>query len=345
MLAPKYTFDPETLREVAEDQDLARAYADDLLASYRARALSPELQRKMGPELIQWLRISGQYSRAEEVARTGLTKAGGADLLEQLADPNAPVVVRADMTLVAARLATALLWNAESDPTKISQAADLLDACEFSLNSAIYADKAADEDNITRLGFVLQHRAKLRLEMDDRILALRDANLALTLRTNQHAPNDLIASSQFSVDAILNLIERDIEEQVNAAGASIATETFAAGDRSGFGAVSGTNRIGPWLFWHKGGRLKSAGHYVNDQLTGPWVWFREQGGLLQEGSFVDNLQEGLWIRYRANGHYLDRGEFSAGQKTGAWQYFNEDGSLRSSQTYKLKLKARLRKFF
>jgi len=326
MPAPTYHLDPHTLREIADNQDEASEYADTLLARYRALALHPAKQQDLASDLVQWLRITGQFSRAEEVARTSVSRSGGAELLENLASPAAPVEVPLRLILPIVRLATALACNADNDPTKVSQAADLFDACESALVEDMLAARIASPENMLRLSVVLHNRAKLRLSVGDRILALRDANLALTLRLKCTAPSELVASSQFCVDAILVLIETDIEQQVNAAGASIATETFAAGDRSGFGAVSGDKRVGPWLFWFKDGRIKSAGHYLNDQLTGPWVWFREHGWLLQEGSFANNLQEGMWVRYYANGNILDRGHFTAGKKTGHWEYFNEDGS-------------------
>ncbi|WP_435299751.1 toxin-antitoxin system YwqK family antitoxin [Timonella sp. A28] len=338
MVTPTYHFDPHTLREVADDPEAATNHANTLLAQYRAAQLSPEQQKALAPQLIFWLRVSGQYSRAEEVARTSLKRAGGEDILDDLDNPTALVTVPPKLRRTALRLAIALHANSGDDPNKEALAEDLFDACIPTQPDSLWLIKNPETTELESLSFALQHRAKFRFALEDYFGALRDANLAYSIRTHIRAANDLQESSQFTVTTILNTIEEHIEQQVNAAGASITTEMFAAGDRSGYGAVSGTHRIGPWLFWFKGGRVKSAGLYLNDQLHGPWVWFRERGGLLQEGNFVESLQEGPWVRYFANGRILDRGTFVRGEKVGRWEYFNEDGSLKKAQTHKVKKK-------
>ncbi len=337
MAEPTFTYDPNTLREVAHDPEAARTFADGVLAHYRSCSDDPREQGQITPVLIQWLRISGQTSRAEEVARTAFIRTGGALALDSLENgESAWFTPTLDQIPAALRLATALHWNDELDESKSALAAQIFDGCVQFLTRLLDASDAPDPHHQQLLAFALQHRGKLRLQLEDFFGALRDSNLGLSLRIESNAPTDQVSSSQYAVNSIVHLIERDIEEHVNRAGATIETETFAAGDRSGYGAVNGKSRIGPWLFWFKSGRIKAAGEYRNDQLHGPWIWFREQGGLLQEGSFEENLQEGHWVRYHPNGRVLDQGEFLHGQKVGRWEHYSADGRLTKTINHKIK---------
>lgn len=335
MAEPKFTYDPITLREVADDPTQAATFADGVLAHYRASADSPTEQAKIAPVLVRWLRISQQYSRAEEVARTAFTRAGGAQFLENI-EKGSNAGLTEELIRPALRLATAIQWNSDTDPNRSLLAARIFEAATQFAEGHIWAGSTFNADFLELFAVALRHRAKFRLEADDQFGALRDANLSYSIRIHLSAAQPKLVASKSIVDSVLNLIEDDIERQVNAAGATIATETFAAGDRSGIGAVAGNKRIGPWLFWLKTGRLKAVGEYREDQLHGPWVWFREQGGLLQEGSFQANLQQGHWARFYANGQVLDQGEFLDGQKIGRWDYYNEDGTLNHSKNHKLK---------
>lgn len=335
MAEPKFTYDPITLREVADDPAEATSFADGVLAHYRASADSPREQATIAPVLVRWLRISQQYSRAEEVARTAFTRAGGTQFLEHI-EAGTSTGLTEDLIRPALRLATALQWNSDTDPNKSLLAARIFESATQFSAAHIWSGSQPDSGFLELFAVALRHRAKFRLEADDQFGALRDANLSYSIRIHLGAAQAKLDSSKSIVDSILGLIEEDIERQVNAAGATIATETFAAGDRSGIGAVAGNKRIGPWLFWLKNGRLKAVGEYHDDQLHGPWVWFREQGGLLQEGNFEGNLQQGHWTRYYANGQILDQGGFLNGEKIGRWEYFSEDGTLHHSKNHKLK---------
>lgn len=335
MAEPKFTYDPITLREVADDPTAARDFADGVLAHYRASSDSPKEQAAIASVLVRWLRISGQYARAEEVARTVFTRAGGAEFLDDL-EQEREATLSLELIRPALRLATAIQWNSANDPNKSVFAARIFESIEQFLNDHAWNGRDPDAKVRKLQASMLRHRAKFRLEADDQFGALRDANLSYNLRIAMGAKESQIEDSKSVVDSILALIEHSISKQVKAAGASITTETFAAGDRSGIGAVSGNKRIGPWLFWLKDGRVKAAGEYVDDQLHGPWVWFRDHGGLLQEGNFSQSLQQGHWVRYHANGRVLDQGEFLNGEKLGRWEYYNEDGSLKKTTNHKIK---------
>lgn len=335
MAEPKFTYDPITLREVANDPDEARNFADGVLAHYRASSDSPKDQAAIASVLVRWLRISGQYARAEEVARTAFTRAGGDQFLDDM-EQGIETVLQENLVRPALRLATAIQWNSENDPNKSVFAAKIFESIGQYLEDHAWAGREPDNDIRKLQASMLRHRAKFRLEADDQFGALRDANLSYNLRIQIGAKKAQVEDSKAVVESILELIENDISTQVQAAGATITTETFAAGDRSGIGAVSGNRRLGPWLFWLKDGRVKAAGEYVNDQLHGPWVWFREHGGLLQEGNFSHSLQQGHWVRYHANGRILDQGEFVDGEKLGRWEYYDEDGTLKKTTNHKIK---------
>lgn len=339
MAEPQFYYDPITLREVADDPEEARTFADAVLAHYRSSSDNPREQSNIAGVLVRWLRISGQHTRAEEVARTMFKRAGGSAFLDAVEQED-PAELDIELVRPALRLATALQWNSDADPNKSVLAANIFEYAVDAPLHHMWSSEKPDPEMLELYGAGLRHRAKFRLEAEDRFGALRDANLALSIRQNLSSTSEQLRSAQEIVEAILQLIETEIERQVNAAGASITTETFAAGDRSGYGAVSAGKRIGPWLFWMKNGRVKSAGEYVDDQLHGPWIWFREQGGLLQEGAFIGNLQEGHWVRYHPNGRILDQGEFHQGNKIGKWEAYNEDGSAKKVQTHKFKRRSR-----
>lgn len=337
MAEPKFSYDPITLREVANDPEEAMNFADGVLAHYRSSSDNPKEQAAIAAVLVRWLRISGQYARAEEVARTSFTRAGGSQFLDALSQ-NQPIALTENLVRPALRLATAIQWNSANDPNKSVFAADLFDAVFDYFADHMWDGPYAKPDVLKVMASALRHRAKFRLEAEDLFGALRDANLSYNIRLHLNADERQNAEARSVVDSILYLIERDILKQVHAAGASITTETFAAGDRSGIGATNGAKRIGPWLFWLKDGRLKAAGEYLNDQLHGPWVWFRDQGGIFQEGSFDKGLQHGRWVRYHVNGRILDQGEFFNGVKVGRWESFAEDGTPKRAIKHKFKLR-------
>lgn len=341
MTAPEFRFDPLTLKEVVDDQEAATAYANDLLAAYRALGTDSGEQKVIAPKLIQWLRISGQLTRAEEVARSAVNKVCGPDLLNSFSADSAPnegteTILKLGQINPVLRLATALQWNSEPGEDKYGLACALFDLCVDSANELAFGTPPVAEGAVLLLAVSLQHRGKQRLSAQDLYGALRDINLGLTYRLQFHAPDDQIESSWEGVNSLINQIEALIQDRDRSIGASIETETFAAGDRSGYGAVSNGHRVGPWLFWLKNGRLKAFGDYHEDQLDGPWYWFREQGSLLQEGSFKANRQSGPWVRYYANGNRLDQGSFENGEKIGPWTYFDEDGKVKRTTVHKIK---------
>ncbi len=328
-MSATFHLDPVSLREVADSEQEATEHADRLLARYRAQATNPAEQRAIAPELIQWLRISGQTGRAEEVARTAFARVGPSGGLDLLEDPE-PSSLSFEQISPGLRLATAMQWNSEPGEERFGQARALFDLCVSSAQALAFGVPPVDPAAALLLAIILQHRGKMRLASHDIFGALRDINLALTYRLQFGAAKDQLESSEFAVAALISQLEAAIEERNLASGASIETETFAAGDRSGFGAVEGTHRTGPWLFWLRTGRLKAFGSYHADMLEGPWYWFREQGSLLQEGAFVANQQHGPWTRYYANGNRLDQGSFDHGVKTGVWTSFNEDGTVKAT---------------
>ncbi|WP_051196666.1 toxin-antitoxin system YwqK family antitoxin [Jonesia quinghaiensis] len=331
MERPAFEWDPTTLREVAQDIEAATEYANALLAQYRELSNDPEQRSLMVADLVQWLRISGQHTRAEEVARSSLRRRGGEKIIDALESGESIGVIHPDLIRRALRYATTLYWNADDNEERLGQAADLFDACVTSAHITCLRDPSTIAWET--YAFTLQHRAKFRLATTELIAALRDANLGLRVRELHQLPTEQQESSRFAVASIVQHLENIIANQELSAGASVTTETFAAGDRSGVGAVQNGLRTGPWLFWFKGGALKAAGSYVDDQLDGPWIWFRDKGLLLQEGSFVESKQQGPWIRYFANGNILDQGTFNAGEKTGLWLTFNEDGTLRNKKRH------------
>lgn len=231
---PTFSWDPTTLREVPADVDAAREYANALLARYRDLADQREQRAQIVAELIQWLRMSEQYTRAEEIARGSLRLRGGDDIITALEEGRPVPVIAPELIRPALRFATALQWNSADSAERFGQAADLFDACVTSAHIVcLRSGDAQRRDMYETYAFTLQHRAKFRLANDELIAALRDANLGLRVREVEELPRDQIESSQFAVSSIVQRLESLIADLELSAGASVTTETFAAGDRSG----------------------------------------------------------------------------------------------------------------
>ena len=63
--------------------------------------------------------------------------------------------------------------------------------------------------------------------------------------------------------------------------------------------------------------------------------YNEKGVLIEETTYDKNLKSGLWVTYYSNGNPEVKGYYKNGEyKDGEWQYFDEDGNLTKTETYK-----------
>lgn len=54
-------------------------------------------------------------------------------------------------------------------------------------------------------------------------------------------------------------------------------------------------------FYHKDGRIKAQGKYINDSFEGKWAFYKKEGYLWNIGHFKNNKKHGKWVRYKWSG--------------------------------------------
>lgn len=83
-----------------------------------------------------------------------------------------------------------------------------------------------------------------------------------------------------------------------------------------------------WKFYHRSGKLKAKGKYVNGERYGKWVFYFENGQVEQEG-FYDKAGRftGLWQWYYENGQLLRKEDFRRGLEDGMLEEYDENGKL------------------
>ena len=92
--------------------------------------------------------------------------------------------------------------------------------------------------------------------------------------------------------------------------------------------VRGNLRLGPYVRWHKGGKMLSeTGDYDGGQRIGSWKFFHPSGSLRETGEFKSGKKVGAWSEWHADGTQAADGRYSDGQKHGRWTWFDSDGKI------------------
>ena len=68
--------------------------------------------------------------------------------------------------------------------------------------------------------------------------------------------------------------------------------------------------------YYQSGKIKSEGHYLNNNLDGRWKFFYESGSIKAKGYYNDSQQDSLWTYYYENGTVSSKGELLKGKKVG-----------------------------
>lgn len=68
-------------------------------------------------------------------------------------------------------------------------------------------------------------------------------------------------------------------------------------------------------YYHKDGKIKAEGKYIDGKFQGKWVFNKKEGFLWQVGYFKDNQKHGEWIRYNKSGDIESKQHFKDGKKT------------------------------
>lgn len=56
-----------------------------------------------------------------------------------------------------------------------------------------------------------------------------------------------------------------------------------------------------FTFYHKDGKIKAQGKYIDGLVQGKWIFNKKEGYLWNVGNFKDNKKHGKWTRYKSDG--------------------------------------------
>lgn len=115
---------------------------------------------------------------------------------------------------------------------------------------------------------------------------------------------------------------------------------------------------GPFLYFHRNGRLETRGQYVNGKKFGTWVGFHENGmisdsmnynengwvmgmrlawhddGMMADSTFIQPDGSAVSIRWWQSGFPSEAGYYSKGfLQHGKWQYWHSNGQLASLEIF------------
>ena len=90
---------------------------------------------------------------------------------------------------------------------------------------------------------------------------------------------------------------------------------------------------GKWYF-HLGDIIEE-GNYKADLKDGEWNHKYDSETKQFTGTYVDGDEHGLHIYYYSNGKIKMQGEYSMGKRHNTWKFYDEDGILRTTITYRL----------
>jgi len=92
-------------------------------------------------------------------------------------------------------------------------------------------------------------------------------------------------------------------------------------------------RHGPFVEYHRNGKVARQGRYVNGSQDGPWVLRYESGAVEEEAEYRDGVAHGRFAAYRADGSKRSEGRRCAGAPCGTWRTYDARGHLEGEVTY------------
>mgnify|MGYP001199394226 CR=1 FL=1 len=83
---------------------------------------------------------------------------------------------------------------------------------------------------------------------------------------------------------------------------------------------------------------RKSGKIKNGKLIGEWLYFYKNGQLKALKNFKDLKKDGHYYHgpyetYYENGKLNVKGQLKDGEQDGIWEYFNDDGSLKRTETW------------
>lgn len=96
-----------------------------------------------------------------------------------------------------------------------------------------------------------------------------------------------------------------------------------------YGTMEGTVKT-----YYQNGNMKFKGQNKNDYPHGNWIAFYETSEKKIEYSFINGVEQDSIINYYKDGTIKSKGYFVDGLKEGEWLYYDEEGNLVGSRTFK-----------
>lgn len=83
------------------------------------------------------------------------------------------------------------------------------------------------------------------------------------------------------------------------------------------------------------GELMEEAEYLDGKKHGSYRKFYYTGAAKTEGEYEKNRRTGYWVSYYHNtGEIRSEGNYERGKKTGDWKYYDSQGDLKYTYTYK-----------
>lgn len=79
------------------------------------------------------------------------------------------------------------------------------------------------------------------------------------------------------------------------------------------GQIISEQKGNTFTYFHKDGKIKAQGKYVDSKFEGRWIFNKKEGFLWQIGHFKDNKKHGRWIRYKSDGSIEKEESFANGK--------------------------------
>jgi len=90
---------------------------------------------------------------------------------------------------------------------------------------------------------------------------------------------------------------------------------------------------GVWTTYYVNGQKSHEVHYKDGKYDGEFTRFRPDGSKWYLQHSVAGISEGEDTGFFPSGRIMYRGVYRAGVQVGTWTWYNEDGSVRSTQDY------------
>ena len=94
------------------------------------------------------------------------------------------------------------------------------------------------------------------------------------------------------------------------------------------------------MLTHPNGSQSAKGYRNDHGKTGRWVYWDDKGRILSRITYRDGIEDGPCTYFYIpdgpeNSLKKEEGGYEDGKKVGVWSYWNEDGTLDRTETYKL----------